>query len=519
MFIVCKLRVTSIAKRLLIITISFILFSLTGCAQKSEEIAEEPVELIPGSSFTLAYNYLGRGFYPENCKEWLRDNVYEALTFFSSGEDMELSGLIAESWSSSDDHCVWEIVIRENVLFSDGTPCDAQAVASCMEKIYTPELGIKSCEARDNNLLLFELIEPNEEFAADLSEAYICSVSAMELYGAETHLGVVGTGPYMLSEYSQTSALLRANPDYYFAPRSPQVEEIRFIMVDENNDTEKDLERFINGETDYVMIESTYKYTADYLERIEEAVPDANVAKSQGLIGCIWMNGDYDPRFKDRDFRLAISRFIDFDALNEAQCEGEGWAVYGLWPEGCEGYVENEEYCYNPAKGRRTLKKLGLKPEEIELDIRVYTLYEDSFEDMVIEMLRAEGFKVNVAEHGIHWATTGVGDLYESSLLFSSTTLRYSVKGRVSPFWWGAAGEYFYDKELYKTLLAEVDSIAMAKNRAAELEHLENITRYVQDDIATLGGVCYPLYIVTSPGFTGLDVVENVPLFYTLRVE
>ena len=193
--------------------------------------------------------------------------------------------------------------------------------------------------------------------------------------------------------------------------------------------------------------------------------------------------------------------------------------MYGLWPDGADGFIESEEYYYDPEEGRQMLKDMGMTPEETEINIKVYALTPGSFEDVVIKTLRDHGFIINVTEHGLHWSTYNTSDLYESSFYFSGTSVVYAAAQRFELLLRGATGAYFYDNELYAKLCAELDAIETAKTRAEEYEHLENITRYVQDDIATLGGVCYPLYIVTSPGFTGLEVVENVPLFYTLRVE
>ncbi len=310
-------------KRVSNFVIALVLLLLAGCGGKTSEsmdaaetLSPEPEQsadvietlapiglpscttIVEGTSFTSSVTNYHAGFHPTYCASWLKQNVYEALTGFVDSAVLEPMGIIAESWTVSDDNLTWNFAIREGTAFSDGTLCDADAVAACFNEMHKTAIGFVSCEAKEGNIVSFTLLEPNENFAEDLTEFYVCSVSAMELYGADSHLGAVGTGPYVLSEYSETSALLKANPYCSFAPRSPQVEEIHLI-IDAFEDVNIELERFLNRETDHIAV-----YGNQGLEDIKSTVGEVEVTKSYGTLNCIWMNGDYDPPFSKTEISV-----------------------------------------------------------------------------------------------------------------------------------------------------------------------------------------------------------------------
>ena len=61
------------------------------------------------------------------------EQIFDTLVRYVPGT-AKIEPALAESWSSDAEHKVWTFKIRPGVLFHDGTPCDAAAVANAFER-------------------------------------------------------------------------------------------------------------------------------------------------------------------------------------------------------------------------------------------------------------------------------------------------------------------------------------------------------------------------------------------------
>lgn len=95
-------------------------------------------------------------------------NLYETLTRLADPEASdEVSGLLAESWSSNADATEWTFKIRRGVTFHDGTPLTAEAVRNSLQRTIDLGLGaafilssVESMEVPDDYTLTFKLAWP-----------------------------------------------------------------------------------------------------------------------------------------------------------------------------------------------------------------------------------------------------------------------------------------------------------------------------------------------------------------------
>jgi peptide/nickel transport system substrate-binding protein len=156
-------------------------------------------------------------------------SVYDTLVW------QDLSGEfvpgLAKSWQISDDGLTYTFHLREDVVFHDGTPFDAQAVKFNLDRIADPAtksqkaifmLGpYESTEIVDDYTVKVHLKEPYAPFLDSASQVYLgmASPTAIEKWGADYQLHQVGTGPFILKEYiPQDHLTLVRNPDYNWAP-------------------------------------------------------------------------------------------------------------------------------------------------------------------------------------------------------------------------------------------------------------------------------------------------------------
>ena len=66
------------------------------------------------------------------------DNIYETLVAFVP-ERTDLAPGLATSWQASEDGLTWTFKLRENVVFHDGTPFNADAVVFSLARQFKPD--------------------------------------------------------------------------------------------------------------------------------------------------------------------------------------------------------------------------------------------------------------------------------------------------------------------------------------------------------------------------------------------
>ncbi|MBR6811969.1 MAG: hypothetical protein IKM51_01190, partial [Oscillospiraceae bacterium] len=154
-------------------------------------------------TLVLAAGFYFDGYYDPFYTQWFSSNVFECL--MGIGENGEYRGVLAENWSVSDDHLTWQFKIKDNVHFSDGTACDAAAIAESWELLCKDEsimfdgwlqnINVVSWSAKENNVFEIILSSPCPWFLDKMccSDMHIISPSAIKLHGVGHALALVGT--------------------------------------------------------------------------------------------------------------------------------------------------------------------------------------------------------------------------------------------------------------------------------------------------------------------------------------
>ncbi len=126
---------------------------------------------------------------------------------------------LAESITPNDDFTVWDVKLRPDITFHDGTPLNSEAIAVNFEaqradplvglavKPFYPEEG--ATEIVDDLTIRFNLLEPNAVFPGALASqlGYVASPTwiAAALEDPNLNQAPVGTGPFMFDSRSQDS--------------------------------------------------------------------------------------------------------------------------------------------------------------------------------------------------------------------------------------------------------------------------------------------------------------------------
>lgn len=168
-------------RRIAVLTSAAILLSLSGACSAS------PTTPTPGpTTLTYGLTLAISGIDPHlNASSELGiplASVYDTL-LFRDPETGEFVPGLAESWSISNDGLSYEFHLRQDVVFHDGTPFNAEAVRANIEYILNPDnhsqkaaamLGpLQTVEVVDDATLNFHLSEPYAPLLDSLAQVYL----------------------------------------------------------------------------------------------------------------------------------------------------------------------------------------------------------------------------------------------------------------------------------------------------------------------------------------------------------
>jgi peptide/nickel transport system substrate-binding protein len=226
--------------------------------------------------------------------------------------------------------------LRDNVRFSDGTPLDANAVITNVQrhidKVASP--GHRSAEpivsmrAVDPLTVEFTLDRPFGQFPVAFAVSFttgslgqIISPAALARYGNDIASNPVGAGPFRLVSWQRDSRMvLERNPDYW-QPGLPHLDGLEFRPLP---DTETRYASIENGDVDLVF--------GAYHNELIRALDNPNLKVYYGPgHGAEWVYFNHERApFDDHRMREAVVRGIDLSALAATQYRGrmsraDGW--------------------------------------------------------------------------------------------------------------------------------------------------------------------------------------------------
>jgi peptide/nickel transport system substrate-binding protein len=266
---------------------------------------------------------------------------------------------LAESIAKVDD-VTWDVVLRDDARFSDGSPVRAEDVAYTIESTMDPEVGslfrqgfedrFRAVEVLGPLRVRLHLIEPVATLFSDLDYG-IVSAKAARAHGHRFPDGkVVGAGPYQVVSRSTELVVLERNP-YYHGP-SGGTERIEIRTVRDANARTLML---VGGSADLTQNSVRMDLVSDV-----EARERLRVDTSPGTnLAYLMMNNDH-PVLADVRVRRAIAHAIDRARIIEAKFDGRAQLATGLIaPTHWAYYGDVDRYAYDPARARALLDEAG----------------------------------------------------------------------------------------------------------------------------------------------------------------
>jgi len=194
-------------------------------------------------------------------------SVFNKLVRFPPGtiDAANIEGDLAREWSVSENKLTWTFYLRQGVAWhGDFGEVTAHDVQFSLERILDPATGcddrglyttIDRIEVEDDYTVHFHMNRPDPLLITHLAYRFAVIVprAALEAYGEDFPLNLVGSGPFIFDAYlPHEKVVLVANPDYFRGP--PQVDRLEYHFMP---DTFSRFEAFLAGEMDMIQGEPT----------------------------------------------------------------------------------------------------------------------------------------------------------------------------------------------------------------------------------------------------------------------
>lgn len=269
---------------------------------------------------------------------------------------------LATEWRYLRNNTVFELVLRDDARFSDGTPVDADAVVAWLEYFaetagpFVSQMGeLTSIEAVDERTVRINLAQPNPSVPALLAFNNWGLVASADALASPEALGTqtFGAGPYTLDPVRTVSG-----DRYVFVPNEHYYDksavEFGEVTVRVLTNASSMLQTIQAGELDVAV------GTATTAETAESA--GLEIVHAPGAVEALIIadrTGDLAPPLGDVRVRQALNFAIDRGAIADALVGQYGTPTSQLsTPDGWVGDYQ-DYYDYDPDRARSLLADAG----------------------------------------------------------------------------------------------------------------------------------------------------------------
>ncbi|TGN68151.1 ABC transporter substrate-binding protein [Paracoccus liaowanqingii] len=280
-----------------------------------------------------------------------------AETLVNADADGRLVPGLATDWQASEDGLSWLFRLRQGVLFHDGTPLTAEAVAGALTHarakpglLDTAPITAIAAEGADLRITLSEPFAPLPAFLSEY-RALIYAPAAYDAAGTATQ--VIGTGRYRLTALQKPLRLEAARFDDYWGAAA-RIDRVTYQAVG-RAETRALLAE--SGDADYV-----FNLDPASVRRLSDgdAVEVLSVPVPRSLL--IKVNAGH-PALSDPRARRALSLAIDRQGLAQAILRYPSGADQLFPPSVPDWHVAGlEPLAHDPEAARAILAELGWSP-------------------------------------------------------------------------------------------------------------------------------------------------------------
>ena len=363
-----------------------------GGASSDTTVAEAPeMTPIPGGEIVVAgESEVSNPWIPASmqCDSYCSQR---ARTFFDSvgafGKDMKVHGMLAESITPNAEYTEWTITVRPGILFSDGTPVNADAIIQNLQTTGTGFLISKAIvdvakepSAKDPKVMQLK-IKKNDEmsltiftgkggdatkplpwpgFASYLAGQWglIASPAWLDALAKDPTLATkpVGSGPFIVQSYTPRDALVvTKNPNYWMKDAAgvqlPYLDKITFKVIEDSQTSSAALQ---SGDID--VFSTSNNGVILKLRELKDQFPMTEQTDFSEINYIMIDMAKKDQPSSDSRVRCALSKAINRQEIIDLVNFGLGTVANGVFSPGQEGYLEDNGF--DPAQDIEGAKAL-----------------------------------------------------------------------------------------------------------------------------------------------------------------
>ncbi|KJF21809.1 ABC transporter substrate-binding protein [Rhodococcus sp. ACPA4] len=316
-------------------------------------------------------------------------NALYGTLMINNSETLDIEYTMAEAFETNDGGSTFTLILRPGLMFTDGTPLDAEAVKFNWDRLREPATAspslpqasqVAASKVVNPATLEVTMVAPNPHFAHSLVASamnWIASPTALAKGQAAFNDAPIGAGPFELVSWQRQSAMeLKKNPGYWDAPK-PYLDQITLRTV---TDTTQRINSIKTGGADIAM-EASWSSIADAQDA---GFPTETVPTGGGQF--IGMNMRRAP-FDDERARRAVTLAVDLDAMNTAVYNGKGKIPETLFTEGSPFYTPNALPQSDKATAQELFDELAAAGKPLSFTFLAYSTPENK---AVAEALQAQ---------------------------------------------------------------------------------------------------------------------------------
>lgn len=293
--------------------------------------------------------------------------IFDTLVF--KDLDNSIQPYLARSWEIAPDGLAITFVLRDDVTFHDGTPVNAEAVVFTFTRFKEAKTSagegladMTGVEAVDAFTVRFTFDEPSAVFLNTLATPYagIVSPTAVQAMGEAFGQKPVGSGPFMVAEWQQgTAVVLERNPAYAWSPGviantgAPYLDKVVFSVIP---DASTQLAALQAGEVDLIFINSP-----NHINKLRGDERVTLIETQLNSLVYLGFNGAKAP-FDDAKVRQALSHAINKDEILLAALGGSGQAAFAPMAPTLPGFdpgLKQFELGFDAAQASALLAEAG----------------------------------------------------------------------------------------------------------------------------------------------------------------
>jgi len=294
------------------------------------------------------------------------------------------------------DDLTWDVWVRPDAKFSDGSPVLAVDVAGTYRSLISPDSDslfhkgfaerFSAIDITGERSVRFHLKSPLATFMTDID------FSIVSFHGGPPESGkTIGAGPYLVREITTSHVMLDANPHYFgVKPKMAHVE-IKFVR-----DGSARLLMLVGGSAD--LIQNAVRL--DLVDEVRDR-PRVQIQSGPSVFLTYLLLNNTDPKLEDKRVRQAIAMAIDRPAIIAAKFGGRAQLATGLLPATHWAYAKDaRSWTHDLARAKQLLDEAGF-PDPDGNGPRprfsmVYKTSSDAFRVSVARVLAAQLAEVGI---------------------------------------------------------------------------------------------------------------------------